>query len=561
MGKEYPNGFPVVTGEDIKRLNALFQPYVFYRTGRNGDRSCTCTHCGERYIIESLPRLMTPEWQSFMGARHNGAVNCPKCGVRAILKNIGIAKSRKNLVEWCKAILFHTDGETVWAEAAYVRKDYRDGLCPDLEVMPKMCYRFTPGKAQQWKIQHDWTGLGLSPGGKVLDESWIETRSIYEPFPDGYGYWAYMAGGYHAVGLDRLKDSFLRYCGYEQFEREGHKVWMDGYIHTALMRYLGAATRRPQLEMMVKMGLREAVLDLVIRKRSGKGIDWTQTDPRKGFGLDKAELKEFQAVEGRLELLRLYKSLRTAGKECTFRQLEDLRLRVGSAELGKLIRWCIRLDLNVGQAVNYLKKQDADWQRRGAIAVWEEWRDYLEAAEFLRYDLTVHNVQRPKSLKDAHDRATEARGILEAKQANKEARGLVKRLMQKYRFEYAGYLIRPPYSVSEIVEEGKALRHCVGGYAARHAQGKLTILFLRDKRHPMRPLVTIEMHGNHLQQIHGYRNERESCPENPEREDPKVRYAAILDPWLSWVKNGSKRDKDGAPILPAGAAAPADQIA
>ena len=77
----------------------------------------------------------------------------------------------------------------------------------------------------------------------------------------------------------------------------------------------------------------------------------------------------------------------------------------------------------------------------------------------------------------------------------------------------------------------------------------------------MRPLVTIEMHGNHLQQIHGYRNERESCPENPEREDPTVRYAAILDPWLSWVKNGSKRDKDGAPILPAGAAAPVDQIA
>ena len=94
----------------------------------------------------------------------------------------------------------------------------------------------------------------------------------------------------------------------------------------------------------------------------------------------------------------------------------------------------------------------------------------------------------------------------------------------------------------DIIREGKELKHCVGGYAARHADGKLVILFLRDKRHPARPLMTIEMQGKTIRQIHGFRNDANA------KQSPREKYAEILDPWLSWIESGSKRDKKGKPV-------------
>ncbi len=99
-------------------------------------------------------------------------------------------------------------------------------------------------------------------------------------------------------------------------------------------------------------------------------------------------------------------------------------------------------------------------------------------------------------------------------------------------------------STQEIIDEGQQLRHCVGGYAQRHAEGKLAILFLRDDTRPYTPLVTIEMNGTKLVQIHGFRNERDGA------ENPRKVYAGIVGPWLAWVEAGSKRNKDGAPVLP-----------
>ena len=98
--------------------------------------------------------------------------------------------------------------------------------------------------------------------------------------------------------------------------------------------------------------------------------------------------------------------------------------------------------------------------------------------------------------------------------------------------------------VNEIAAEGKALKHCVGGYAERHLSGSTTILFLRDRRRPGKPLVTIEMRGKEIAQIHGYRNDLYA------KADPREKYAEILEPWLAWLAAGSRRDKRGRPIQP-----------
>ena len=82
------------------------------------------------------------------------------------------------------------------------------------------------------------------------------------------------------------------------------------------------------------------------------------------------------------------------------------------------------------------------------------------------------------------------------------------------------------------------------GNDGRHVKGSTTILFLRDRKRPGKPLVTIEMKGNQIVQIHGYQNDIGQAVK------PMVRYADILDPWLAWLAAGSKRNKDGTPKVP-----------
>ena len=118
---------------------------------------------------------------------------------------------------------------------------------------------------------------------------------------------------------------------------------------------------------------------------------------------------------------------------------------------------------------------------------------------------------------------------------------------EKYEFELDGLRIIFPLTAKAIKREGKALDHCVGGYAERHIRGVLTILFLRKSDQPGVPYVTIEMSGNQIQQIHGYHNEVGTGAQNP-----RVVHKAFLDTWLRWLRAGSKRNEDGTPKLPKG---------
>ena len=58
--------------------------------------------------------------------------------------------------------------------------------------------------------------------------------------------------------------------------------------------------------------------------------------------------------------------------------------------------------------------------------------------------------------------------------------------------------------MQEIISEGQALQHCVGGYAERHAEGKTTILFIRRKDNLDTPYYTLEIDDKtkHIKQYH-----------------------------------------------------------
>ena len=63
------------------------------------------------------------------------------------------------------------------------------------------------------------------------------------------------------------------------------------------------------------------------------------------------------------------------------------------------------------------------------------------------------------------------------------------------------YEIIRPKVTQDLKNEGVSLNHCVGSYVDRVSNGKTKILFLRKKKDPESPFVTIEVKDNKLNQV------------------------------------------------------------
>ena len=194
----------------------------------------------------------------------------------------------------------------------------------------------------------------------------------------------------------------------------------------------------------------------------------------------------------------------------------------------------------------YIKHQ-ASRNRQGVRSVLIEWQDYIDMARRLGWDLSQRTVAMPPRLHERHEEAVKEINALKEREQREKEEALQKEfeeraeaLRKKYNISAGGYFIRIAESAEEIRAEGRSLAHCVGGYAERHMNGATTILFLRSMAMPNESLYTIQMTGNKLMQIHGYKNDLQAGSKRPEEV-----IGWLLNPWLEWVNKGSPRDKNG----------------
>ena len=168
------------------------------------------------------------------------------------------------------------------------------------------------------------------------------------------------------------------------------------------------------------------------------------------------------------------------------------------------------------------------------------YRDYLHECQKLQYNLNSKPIIMPKDLFTAHERTS---GILAAI-ADKIINSTMHETDEKRRdlevFDMElGLILRLPRSAKEISDEGAKLDHCVGGYADRHANGKLTIMFLRSISHPNTPYYTMEVTNSlQIEQCRGYRNNR--FDEKPEI---IIEFERRYSEYLQYVKKQRKKEE------------------
>lgn len=160
-------------------------------------------------------------------------------------------------------------------------------------------------------------------------------------------------------------------------------------------------------------------------------------------------------------------------------------------EHGTLKDFCEETGLKPQRIAKYLNENEVGTY---------DYRDYIDQCRKLNYNMHDTAISMPHDFQKMHERLSSIINF----QSTQKARI---RFEENYRgrkcleFSNGNFFVRQPESYDEIVAEGRALHHCVGGYAERHAMGKLHIMFIRARDKPDVPYYTMEIstEGNIVQ--------------------------------------------------------------
>ncbi len=548
---------PPIRDCDYEKINSLFQAYLFIGKGNEVWATCCGTHkvIGDRapaaeFLLTIQDHCPEPKFRWYKCANEyesSQRYKCPWCGAEAKVKRLQYCGKRKNLWGYQRAVVLRWWRGALWAVAYDCDKDYSqtDALTGRPILLPKVrtrdigIYRFRPGKAEcatrSWWYDsgYNYKTVQTAPG-----KSGSKNKMWY--IHGAFGYQSDWGKRYCVINMDEIEKSPMRYCG---IERRSHDT-------DTLIEELTACCFYPrQIEMLRKMGLGEIADDIVeYGVKNADIVNWDAERPADFIkGLTMQEIREAADTDRiyTLDTLKVYKRLKGTAAHSGIEACSAIAIHMTDKNrLKSLLSKMKRMEINADKLLRYCGKQGM----HPHTGFFTTWLDYLEAAEKLGLDLSNPIIQMPGNLKEKHDQATQTAACLADKKKNEAFRKKrLPKLVQKYLWWNDEYLIRPAVSFEEIKREGETLKHCVGGYADRHLNGSTVILFLRRKDKPGKPLVTIEMDGDKVVQAHGYRNEWQTCKDNPKKIPPQDLYQEIFDEWKSWLKAGSKRTKSGEP--------------
>ena len=312
-----------------------------------------------------------------------------------------------------------------------------------------------------------------------------------------------------------LKETFLRYSGAKEYSRFEPRYNLAGY----LQKYV----QWPQIEMLSKMGLHK-IVRAMISGYSGIVLDQNATHPEDFLRIRKERIRNLVTVEGNADYLKIWQverkeNLHLSDKETVFLAESEINEKDITEVLKytTVTKFMHKMENYSGVDIpDSLIEQQLCGHAAGVLkTICNLYVDYLHMRNQRGYDLNNQIYLFPRDLQNAHDQMVLETNKEEFEKRNQEVsrkypdiRKKYRKLRNQYFFEDEEYLIRPARSAEEIVLEGRFLHHCVGGdnYLDKHNRGVSTILFLRLKKQPEIPYITVEICKNKIAQWFGIRD-------------------------------------------------------
>lgn len=524
-----------------RRIQRAMDKYIFYRPDGKNRRIYHCAVCGE-YVAD---RRDGGEQAESFGLTHNDEMVCPRCGFRGRLISLG--KRRAGIRDEEKFVLLRAADGWLLAEAGYGVRKYNVGnMSGDLEWHREAVYAFAPGKRQKWKTECNWAN--------GYTRELVPAAEVTEPFARKPWYGVCTDdGSYLMMGIEAVARSGMRYCELETALRMWAAPYTEddgssAYLGRGGITWLSESTGKPALEMLIKIGERD-ICRSVYSGRKYSALNWKSKTVWGVLRIGKAEYKRCKAAGMTAEEIM---EVKTEGidlpKACRYREVvgknwKDFYRMYGTHRAaGKLLR--------------YLEGIALGERMRSREERYRLWKDTMMMERQLGNDTSHENVLMPEDLEERHDECVELLNRqreerkrlqrMEEEERRREVREQYtkrrKKLKRLYEYTDGVLEIIVPESGEEIEREGQLLGHCVAGYADRHCSGIKCILFLRWADDRETPYMTIELDEKkkEIVQIHGWKNDTREVSAKP-----LEIHGEFLEAWLEWIRNGSKKKKEG----------------
>lgn len=492
--------FPKVSDKELTELSKKYMPqYVVYKQTKRGVYECYCTRCEKHYINDTVSGR---EYVPIVGHGEKGV--CLACG--SDVKFLARGRGRNSILNKENFAIFKLKGRNVYIQVYRIyarftehgRSDFGFGTDDIYKCTNDDYFRYalTPKGAQKWE---HWWHFNYRSDNYI--DSWEEKQSEGNPcFANIWG----SDSSYIAVGTECISKSFIHFA-WEAAQASRYSRDLEG---SGIIRFCCEYCNHPNIEYLIKTGFGYVADAKLGGYMHDIRVNWRSNDVKKMLKLNKVEMDEL--ANKNMDTLSAYYRLRKLDPSM------EPEERVGYAHkmydidtLELIIR---ETGLSLRKALNYRDKQKMGLR---------DWKDYIDQCKKLEYDLSDESITRPKDFFYAHERLSR---IIEAMVNAEKNRQLEETNRQREEMQYVdeelGLMIVLPQSVSDIVREGKIQNHCVGGYADRHAEGKLHILFLRKIEEPDKPYYTMEVNTKGtIVQCRGYANNWESRGGKPKTED------------------------------------------
>lgn len=460
--------------------------YLFY--DYNNGRVKTqvyCTYC-EKFSVIKRPKI-------------NDILRCPKCDQKVIDKAQGRRAAYHEDRETCQVVQQISPQELVvriyklyWSyikgkdtarKSAYevmrifVRSD--DGKKVTIEP-----YYYDSGydSATHWR-------RGYHPGALFGMECFIseETGEVYLP------------------GLENaLRGSRWEYCALRQFyERTG--------IPMQVSYYLAMYLQYPRLvERLTKVGFENIVADVVYRHGFSDALDETQAKTHRILRVEKQDVSVLREQKAGVSLLKTYQAyvaIHLQGRAELFQW--QLRNKVSEipADVFQYMTAEKFMHYMDAQFPIYCETRPANGYRDPTMeTLVTTYVDYLNMCRRQAYDMKDKSVLFPKNCAATHDREAERIQKINDAKKNKAFCMAYASFARKAALSSEALQIVCPKRANDLVDEGKALHHCVGNYIDKVAEGRCLIVFVRRVEEPKKPYVTVEVRDGKIAQIHGDHN-------------------------------------------------------
>lgn len=506
MIQGYPEGVPQFDLDAMRdQMRDRMATWFLFDTIGRRHRKYTCTHCGYKWEhnAAAFRDIDTPFDTLWDRAQVNDRQLCPKCNY------VGYVKNRKTFrppnVSRAAAVFIPVNENDVWVRCFYFEKDYAKSETHVFAYEDEI-YHLQPGKAEMWEKYN----------GYMLGEHFARRSRIIEPFSYNHGAWCekydYTAEWVERGGIKGISDTFLRYSAWERYaNRFPYRM--------PLLKYMCAYARYPQIEVLCKVGVFDAVQELVENGAENKRVmDWNAKTPWEMHRLSKPLYKVWTsgAYHCDLRILKLFR--RMHGKcERDFETAKMLLDVTGSLlDAMNMITLGRRASKSPREVARYFERISEDnngtacrYGYTTAHSIYSAWCDWQSMLKREGADLSKINPF-PRDLKAEHDaavdraaqrRAEADRKVREQMIAAQEAKykditETYNDIREKYAYQNDTYAIVVPQNASAVIAEGLALRHCAGTsdrYFERMRRRETFVLFLRRVSKIKTPWYTLEV--------------------------------------------------------------------